>query len=155
MTEHKEEPSGLTQLLEAIEREDLEALTTILTRAPALLSAGGEAGMSPLHIAARDGRARAAGLLLARGAAIEAKDRVHGSTPLGFAAYYGHIALVRGLLEAGADTSFVNPYGLTPLQIAEGGVRGEHIADAPDKTKDDFCAIVALLEEHALQRAPG
>lgn len=57
-------------------------------------------------------------LLLARGAAVDGRGSPAGHTPLHEAAYNGDLALVRLLLEHGADRSVQTAEGDTPLDIA-------------------------------------
>ncbi len=132
-------------IFELIERGDLAALAAALADAPHAGSAEDAAGASLLHAAARAGRADVVELLLRAGAPIEARDRLHDSTALAWAAYHGNVRAVEVLVRAGADTSIRNRYQLTPLEIAAGGARGEHAQDCPGRTAADFDAIVALL----------
>lgn len=53
-----------------------------------------------------------------KGAAIEAKYKECGQTPLAWAAQTGHDAVVRLLLDKGADTEVRDKYGQTPLRLA-------------------------------------
>jgi ankyrin repeat protein len=101
-----------------------------------------------LHRAACEDRADDVARLLAAGAPIEARDNIHHSTPLEWAAYYGSVAAAAQLLAAGASRAHRNSYGLTPLEIAEGGARGEH-PEAAHRTPADFAALIALLQGSA------
>lgn len=47
-------------------------------------------GLTPLHFAAWMGRYETASLLVSRGAPLEARDRLHQGTPLGWARHHGH-----------------------------------------------------------------
>ena len=76
-----------------------------------------EENATPLHWAAWYGCTNAVNLLLERGAPLEATGSNHGGTPLGWAchgaahghhSYGGHLALIRRLLDAGADRSQVS-----------------------------------------------
>jgi ankyrin repeat protein len=58
-------------------------------------------------------------LLLKRGANLEAKCRPLDWTPLLSAAWTGHEAVVRLLLEKGADTSVRDKIGRTPLLLTD------------------------------------
>lgn len=148
-------PGELGRLMKAVTADEVAPIEGILRVAPALASAADEQGLTALHIAACEGTAAAAQLLIERGAPIDAVERVHGSTPLGWAAYFGHVAVVERLLAAGADVAYVNSYGLSPAQIAAGGERGEHAEDAPHRTREEFAAIGALLEQRARARSSG
>ena len=57
----------------------------------------------PLLVAAMKGHAEAVGLLVKKGANVDAAT--DGMTPLWLAAYQGHTPIVRTLLLAGADTA--------------------------------------------------
>ena len=59
-------------------------------------------------------------LLLKRGANVESKDTESGRTPLSLAAEYGHKAVVKLLVEKGADVESKSRYGRTPLWWAAG-----------------------------------
>src|SRR5688572_19507324 len=60
-------------------------------------------GETALHTCAHTGNVEAAKALLARGAKVDAGDTWRGQTPLMWAAAQGHAAMVRVLVEAGAD----------------------------------------------------
>jgi ankyrin repeat protein len=96
-------------------------------------------GMTSLHYAARDGRVKEAGLLLAAGADVNARTRevppsrrwlyslgdvswvdFTGQTPFLRAALSGDIATMRFLLEHGADPNLPTQAGTTPLMAASG-----------------------------------
>ncbi len=65
------------------------------------LTAGG--GARPLHLAGASGDARSVAALVAAGADVDATEESWGQTALIFAASKGRTAVVRTLLEAGAD----------------------------------------------------
>ncbi len=132
-------------LFELLEHEAVSEARSLLARRPGAVLDADAVGALPLHHAARLDRPRFAAMLLEAGAPLEARDKRHDSTALAWAAYYGSLASVVVLLRAGADVTVSNLYRLTPLQIALGGLRGEHAADCPDRTAADFAAIVELL----------
>ncbi|KAJ5392288.1 HET-domain-containing protein [Penicillium cosmopolitanum] len=72
---------------------------------------------TPLFDAAGYGREQAVGLLLDRGADIEAKDS-EGKTPLFLAAKHGHEHIVNLLLERGANINVKDETGQTPSTLA-------------------------------------
>lgn len=78
-------------------------------------------GTFPLQIAAIKGWTEMAELLLSAGArsVINEKDNVYHYTPLHHAAEQGNKALVKVLLDNGADTKIKDDQGRTPLKIAE------------------------------------
>jgi ankyrin repeat protein len=100
-------------------------------------NATGPLGETALHTCAHTGNLDAAKALLARGAAVNAGDNWRGQTPLMWAAAQGHAAMVRMLVEAGADVNtrstvvtwerqrtaeprdkWLPPGGFTPLLLA-------------------------------------
>src|SRR5262245_11867644 len=73
---------------------------------------------TPLHVAARAGQAKAAELLIAKGADLKAKDR-EGYTPLHVVAgYEGKAEIAEVLLANGADPNEKSRGGITPLHAA-------------------------------------
>jgi len=72
-----------------------------------------------LHNMAQKGDIKKAGLLLRHGAFINAVDEEYRSTPLGFAARWGHTEMVQFLLSKGADHSMAGATWATPLAWAK------------------------------------
>ena len=72
---------------------------------------------TPLHWAARYGRATIAATLIAAGAEVDAKSN-NGETPLLLAALYGRAAVAAMLIAAGTDVNAKNNNGETPLHWA-------------------------------------
>ena len=75
------------------------------------------AGLTRLHVAAREGHADIAELLLQAGADVNAKGQ-DGQTPLHVAAVGGHTELAKLLLEHGVDANASDKHGQTPLRWA-------------------------------------
>lgn len=95
-----------------------------------------------IHQAVMGGDLEAVKLLLAKNLALlEATDDEAGTTPLAFAAGFGHIELVRFLLEKGANVNARDSRGVSPLFIAVW-------------LKQTEC-VRALLEKGAVASAPG
>ena len=65
-------------------------------------AADGQAGVSPIHIAARYGMIEMTALLYGLGADLELRDEEHQCTALGWAAYFGQAEL---LIRFGANLS--------------------------------------------------
>jgi len=137
--------NDLAHLFAAIEADDLQTVEKLLQKAPQLALATDGDRRTALMLAARFDRRQAAHRLIEAGSELEAVDRVHDSTALACAAYYGSSAVAELLIEAGAQLDPVNRYDMTPEQIAAGGARGEHIADAPTRGPEVFLSIRAQL----------
>jgi ankyrin repeat protein len=73
---------------------------------------------TPLHRAAQVGDLSLLGLLLARGARVNARDKGNERTPLHYAAEGGNVKVVQGLLAYRADPGAVDRRGATPLSLA-------------------------------------
>lgn len=87
----------------AIGLDDLEKVQSELEMDGSLITAT-RRGMTPLHIAAREGRVEIAKLLIAKESAIDARTQEKGGmTPLHVAVLRGHAALVELLLTHAAD----------------------------------------------------
>ena len=111
-------------LLEAIDREDLDAVHSLLDSGAypnqAFIPPGlPAAGASALHLAVLKNEREIARVLLDNGADIDirAKDEARG-TPLEWAAFFGIRDMVIFLVEAGADLNAKNAFGTTPLDAA-------------------------------------
>jgi ankyrin repeat protein len=81
------------------------AVVEQLLKAGVSPNATGPLGETALHTCAHTGNVDAAKALLARGAVVNSGDNWRGQTPLMWAAAQGHAAMVRVLVEAGADVN--------------------------------------------------
>lgn len=113
--------NGNTALMMAAFKGNRPAAEALLAKGAAV----DRAGWTPLHYAAAGGDNGIAGLLLQRGAKIDAlSPRASGSyTPLMLAAREGKEETAKFLLEHGANPRLKNGEGLTAAQIA---ARAEH-----------------------------
>jgi len=75
-------------------------------------------GLSPLHLASKNGLTEVAILLCIYSAEVNAKDRIQQWTPLHYACAEGYDEIVRVLVEHGADPLVRDENGLTPLHWA-------------------------------------
>ncbi|MFJ3717946.1 ankyrin repeat domain-containing protein [Streptomyces sp. NPDC090057] len=109
---------GRTAVHYAAAAGDADALRRLLAGGAAAEAADDE-GWTPLHFAAQAQAQSAVGVLLAVGAAVDAADR-YGNTPLWRAVFcsQGEGAVIRLLLEAGADPDRGNGHGVSPRTLA-------------------------------------
>ena len=108
---------GPTMLHDAALKGHLESMLVLLENGAKVTALNGD-GATPLHDAALGGQVGAAGLLLGRGAEIDARDAVHGATPLYLAASWGRKAMVEFLLEKGAGKLIRNKDGKSAREAA-------------------------------------
>lgn len=79
-----------------------------------------EEGYYPIHLAATSGTREMIELLLANGARVNERSTITGDTPLHLAVVYNKdVAVVKTLLEHGADRKQINTAGKTPMQNTE------------------------------------
>ncbi len=79
----------------------------------------GRRGQAAPDAVAKAGRAALARALVdAHGARVNVQAARVGFTALHLAAYEGHAAVVRALMERGADPTLVNKFGDTALRLA-------------------------------------
>ena len=95
---------GVTPIVLACESGSA-AVVEHLLKAGVNPNATSSLGETALHTCAHTGNVEAAKALLTRGAKVDAGDSWRGQTPLMWAAAQGHAAMVRVLVEAGADVN--------------------------------------------------
>lgn len=110
-------PVFANSLHQAVRSGDLNAVRAALDDGDAVNGEEGEALVSPLHVAAQNGFARIAGILLDAGAFVNIRSR-DGHTPLHAAAMMGHESAVDLLIARGAEINAVSLDGSTPLHLA-------------------------------------
>jgi ankyrin repeat protein len=121
--------SAIPDALTAAVVGDADRLTELLRADPAGVKVRTEDGFTPLHLAAREGHEKAAGVLLAAGADVKAVDvparwgqeSWRALTPLHVAATAGKAGVVKLLLDKGAEVNAPEKYGpWTALHYAAG-----------------------------------
>ncbi|KAF9797966.1 hypothetical protein SFRURICE_019309 [Spodoptera frugiperda] len=107
----------LRELFEACKTGDAVRVKKLIT--PQTVNARDTAGRksTPLHFAAGYGRREVVEILIAAGAALQARDD-GGLQPLHNACSFGHADVVRALLGAGAAPAARDNWGYTPLHEA-------------------------------------
>lgn len=99
---------------------DIGSLTKQLKKKPTLVAALDGDGLTPLHVAAKNGRAEAVGFLIAHGADVNAGAAKTNATPLLFVALTDCTATADTLLAHGADPNALTESGGGPLHAAAG-----------------------------------
>lgn len=107
-------PNGNTALMMAAYKANRPAVLALLGKGAAV----NRPGWTPLHYAAAGGSAEITRILVARGAALDARAPAE-LTPLMMAAREGQEAAVAVLLEAGADATLTSAEGLDAVQLAQ------------------------------------
>ena len=111
-----EEEEGL--LHTAVEEENIDVVKSLLGRG-ANVNAELE-GMIPLLMAAINGNASIARLLIEQGADVDACDTTRSWAPLHFTSRYGHLEVSRVLIDHGANVNARQRNHQTPLDLSAG-----------------------------------
>ena len=116
----------------------LAALKGLTSLCQELISKGADVnkpGWAPLHYAATNGHLAVIALLIESNAYIDAESP-NGTTPLMMAAKYASSALVKQLLEEGADPALRNQLGLSAVDFANQAHRAD-VAKMIQRVIDD------------------
>jgi len=105
------------ELIDAVRRGDVDAVRSLVRQGLDVNGAQGD-GLTPLHLAATNGGAEIAEILVYAGANLEARTRNGAYTPLHVASRGGHSGVIEILLGAGADLAVRTTNGSTPLHFA-------------------------------------
>jgi FOG: Ankyrin repeat len=123
-TLHCKNALGLTPLLVACERDNLNIVKLLLSKAGAdMINTVDKDGRSPLAIASFCGCLDVLDYLLGTdhvdsSSLVNRKDS-NGCTPIWLAARTGNVQVVRKLIHAGADATIPNNAGLSAMDVAE------------------------------------
>ncbi|MDY0008772.1 MAG: ankyrin repeat domain-containing protein [Bdellovibrionales bacterium] len=104
-------------LSQAAWAQDTETVRSIITHCPQAVNGATDDGLTPLHCAAIGMNDSQMEWLVAKGAAIDARDR-EGNTPLHYAAQAHFAAGTDFLVQSGAEIDARNHKGETPLYYA-------------------------------------
>lgn len=113
-------PYGQSLPLLAVLERKLDVLEFLIAQDCDLQDGDDERGMTPLHAAALGQNLPAVKLLLEAGVPVDIQEK-RGSTPLFRAVrdYQGDPAVIKLLLEHGADPWLANQNGVSPMQMAQ------------------------------------
>jgi ankyrin repeat protein len=142
---------GIPILVSAIRYEALEVAESLVAAGADVFAEGKMKG-DALWIASAEGHRKILELLL-RSAKGDARLPKSLEVAFASAALYGHLEIVRLLLESGADVNKADEKGNTPLMFASiRGVEGEYerrtqrsLLQRPDRPKTDWPKIVETL----------
>ena len=135
------------ELIDAVRRGDVDAVRSLVRQGLDVNGAQGD-GLTPLHLAATNGGAEIAEILVYAGANLEARTRNGAHTPLHVASRGGHSGVIEILLGAGADLAVRTTNGSTPLHFA--AVSG--VPSATEVLLDHGAEVDA--REHAAGQTP-
>ena len=122
-------------ILSAVMQHDAAAVQQLVKAGADVNGARGD-GLTGLHAAAIDGDERIAQILIAAGANVGASTVLIGSTPLHLAAKHGQPALVRLLLQNGADPNRRDTLGTTALMLAAASGNADAVTALVDAGAD-------------------
>ena len=102
-----------------------------------IAAADGQAGIAPIHIAARYGNIEMTALLYGLGADLEVRDEEHQCTALGWAAYFDQADLAEMLIRFGANiTDRCNPLKIAIDNENQNAVRVLKMYDDREETDE-------------------
>ncbi|MCY1055535.1 ankyrin repeat domain-containing protein [Nannocystis sp. SCPEA4] len=147
----------IEELVGSVERGAADEVAAAVLADPALLSARTADGDTLLHVACWQKQAAIVAVLLARGADANARG-FHGRTALHYAVHDGRevsVAIVRSLLDHGADPTLRDAGGHTPDARAQQEMWGPALdavlaqlsrpPAAPAPVGDDYAEVVAQV----------
>ncbi len=114
------------EIHDAVNGNDPARVSSLLDKDPSLLDLRDEQEMTPLNLAALNGNAEIARLLIERGADIHTGD-ADNSQPIHCAAISGNVQIARLLTAQGAGINTQDNNGSTPLTFAAGRRRIEMV----------------------------
>ena len=127
------------ELYDAIEADDADTISQLLTRQPGLVNSVEETP-PPIHWAIYRDKRRAVETLLDRGADLALQDQDRDATPLDYAVVYARRESIRMLIARGASLD-------SAMEVALKGASGgfEEFGELPGR--EQYEDIVGLLRE--------
>lgn len=127
------------KLYDAIEADDADTISELLTRQPSLVNSVDETP-PPIHWAIYRDKRRAVEALLDRGADLALQDQDRDATPLDYAVVYARRESIRMLIARGASLD-------SAMEVALKGASGgfEEFGELPGR--EQYEEIVGLLRE--------
>ena len=136
------------RFFQALRERNLSEVWNFISDDPQLVhSQEAEAGLFPLHLAARQDDVALARVLLDYGADIEAVHAHTFSTPLKYAVFFGKIEMVRFLVQRGADLENRAGGATTPLDLACKAPTEQFRRMGATGSDQDYVKIQNLLRE--------
>ncbi|GAA3433320.1 hypothetical protein GCM10018954_029230 [Kutzneria kofuensis] len=125
----RDEESGLTPLMSAAGRGDLEAVRELLDSGADIHTMDTRGGGTALHKAVQGGHIDVVRLLLDRGAFLDATTPTTGHTPLLDAFWYKHADVAELLLERGAGINLTTHYGFSMRDHIDYALKANALGD--------------------------
>jgi len=140
--------SDQDRFFQALRERNLSEVWNFISDDPKLVHAQeGEAGLFPLHVAARLDDVHLARVLLDYGANLETVNSHTFSTPLKYAVFYGKTDMVRFLVSRGADLENRGGGATTPLELAHKAPTEQFRRMGTTGSDRDYVDIQAILRE--------
>ena len=138
------------RFFQAVRERNLGEVWNLVSDDPQLVHAReAEAGLYPLHLAARLDDVPLARVLLDYGADLEAVNAHTFSTPLKYAVFYGKTDMVRFLVQRGADLENRAGGSTTPLELAYKAPTEQFRRMGTTGSDRDYVHIQSILREGA------
>lgn len=138
---------------QAIREGNLGQTWDLISDHPHLVHAADDAGLSPLHLAARLNDRALAQVLLDYGADLESVHPPTFSTPLKHAVFFGNLDLVRYLVQRGALLDNRGGGSTTPLELARKAPTQHFRQMGTPGSDHDYASIARFLEDCATPAA--
>ena len=136
-------------LFQAVQQGNLSEVWNLVSDHPELVRAQDSSGLFALHWAARLNQVSLAQVLLDYGADLESVHPPTFSTPLKCAVFFGHIDMVRYLVQRGARLDNRGGGSTTPLELAHKAPTEPFRQMGTSGSDHDYATIARFLQECA------